>query len=243
MKWLKDSGVDFTGIDLEEAENEAISIIFVAEEKKCLGWIGLEDRPRVEAKAAAAELKQLGIQRLVMLTGDRQAVAEKVARELGCTEFEAECLPETKLKILRQMRGDKYQVAVIGDGVNDAPALAAADLGIAMGAAGNDIAMNSASIALMNNDLSRIPFLVRLSRRTNSIVNQNLLFGILFIVFGLMLSAFGWLSPWAAAILYMSSSLFVVFNSARLVRFGEEITPHEQEVASAEAHEPVPVPA
>jgi len=243
MNWLKESGVDFTGIDLAETESEAISIIFVAEERTCLGWIGLEDRPREEAKEAASDLKELGLQRLVMLTGDRQAVAEKVARELGCTEFEAECLPETKLKILKQMRGDQYQVAVIGDGVNDAPALAAADLGIAMGAAGNDIAMNSASIALMNNDLSRIPFLVRLSRRTRSIVNQNLLFGILFIVFGLMLSAFGWLSPWAAAILYMSSSLFVVFNSARLVRFGEEITPHELEKASAEGREPMPVPA
>ena len=225
--WLAEQGVDFTTVDLKDAESEALSAIFVAREEKCIGWIGMEDRPRKEAKAATEELKSLGLQRLVIFTGDRLAVAEKVAGELGCTEFEAECLPEHKLEILKKMHEEDYQVAVIGDGVNDAPALAAADLGIAMGAAGNDIAMNSASIALMNNDLSRIPFLVRLSRRTRNVVNQNLLFSVFFIISGLSLSVFGWLSPGVAAIFYMASSLVVVFNSARLVRFGEELTPHD----------------
>ena len=239
-QWLKDEGVDLSAAELGDAETEAISTIFVARDGECVGWIGLEDRPREEARQATDELKGLGIGRLVMLTGDRRSVAEKVANELGCTEFEAECLPETKLKILERMRGERHLVAVIGDGVNDAPALAAADLGIAMGAAGNDIAMNSASIALMNNDLSRIPFLVRLSRRSRNVVSQNLLFGVLFIVAGLTLSAFGWLSPGIAAILYMLSSVFVVFNSARLVRFGEELTPHDAIDAAEASLNPAP---
>jgi Cd2+/Zn2+-exporting ATPase len=239
-QWLESQGIDFSAAELTEADAGALSTIFVARDRRCIGWIGLEDRPRQEARQATEELKELGISRLVMLTGDRRPVAEKVAAELGCTEFEAECLPETKLKILERMRQENHLVSVIGDGVNDAPALAAADLGIAMGAAGNDIAMNSASIALMNNDLSRIPFLVRLSRRCRSVVNQNLLFGVLFIVVGLTLSAFGWLRPGVAAILYMLSSVFVVFNSARLVRFGEELAPHDAIDSAAASPNPAP---
>jgi len=227
LSWLEDEGVDLESAQLESAESEALSTIYVARGTQCLGWVGLEDRPREEALEATKELRELGVERLIILTGDRLAVAEKVAGDLGCTEFEADCLPETKLQVLERLRSENHRIAVIGDGVNDAPALAASDLGIAMGAAGNDIAMNSASIALMNDDLSRIPFLIRLSRRTRSVVNQNLLFGVLFIVSGLTLSAFGWLSPVAAGILYLISSVFVVFNSARIVRFGEELTPHD----------------
>ncbi|MBI2193887.1 MAG: cadmium-translocating P-type ATPase [Armatimonadetes bacterium] len=227
QSWLEEQGIDCSDAARGLDDAEALSAIFVSRDRQCLGWIGLEDRPREEARHATWELNRLGIRRLIMLTGDRQVVARKVANELGCAEFEAECLPETKLQILEGLRQHHYQIAVIGDGVNDAPALAAADLGIAMGAAGNDIAVNSASIALMNNDLSRIPFLVRLSRRTRRVIHQNLLFGVFFILAGLALSAFGWLSPAVAAFLYLISSLIVVFNSARLIRFGEELSPHD----------------
>jgi Cd2+/Zn2+-exporting ATPase len=162
-----------------------------------------------------------------MLTGDRWSVARKMAAELGCNEVEAECLPERKLDIVRRMKEEGHRVAVVGDGVNDAPALAAGDIGIAMGAAGSDVAINSATIALMSDDLRRLPFLVHLSRRARRIVNQNLLFGLFFIVGALTLAGTGNLTAVNAAILHNVGSFIVIFNSARLVRFGEDLQTHE----------------
>ena len=157
-----------------------------------------------------------------MLTGDRQEVANRVAAELGCTDVKAQCLPTDKLKIVEQVKADGHTVAVVGDGINDAPALAAGDLGIAMGAAGSDVAINSASVALMNNDLSRVPFLIRLSKVTTRVIWQNLLFGVAFIVVGQTFSAMGLIPPVWAAVAHFGASIIVVFNSARLVRFGEQ---------------------
>ena len=157
----------------------------------------------------------------MMVTGDRSEVANRVAGEMGCTDVQAECLPQDKLDVVEQIKKDGHTVVVVGDGVNDAPALAAGDLGIAMGAAGSDVAINSASIALMNNDLGRIPFLVEVSRKTRRVINENLAFGVLFIVLGISLSKF--VPPAIAAFLHFASSLVVVFNSARLFRQGEEL--------------------
>src|SRR6185436_4003457 len=143
------------------------------------------------------------------------------------------CLPQNKVDFVREVKAKGYKVAVIGDGVNDAPALAAGDLGIAMGAAGSEVAIHSATIALMNNDLRRLPFLVMLSRSTRSVINQNFLFGVAFIIGGLTLAAFGKINPIVAAVLHNAGSLIVVFNSARLVRKGEELEHHQAvEIAS-----------
>jgi Zn2+/Cd2+-exporting ATPase len=221
-------------------------VLYVSENKRVIGWVGLEDKARPEARRATAELRKLGIRRLAMFTGDRWAVARKVAGELGCTNVEAECLPERKLQLVQRMKEEGHLVAVVGDGVNDAPALTAGDIGIAMGAAGSDVAIESASIALMSNDLSRLPFLIRLSRKTRGIVLQNLLFGAFFIIVGLVLTVTQItpgtyiLTPSSAAALHLVSSLIVVFNSARLVRFGEELRPHTEEKA-AEALDAAPV--
>ena len=223
-QWLKDNGVsgDFlNSVDLNEAEG--FSVLFVARDGQFIGWIGLQDETRAEAKESLADLMQNGVRRIAMVTGDRRPVAARVAKEIGCEEIVAECLPQDKVEFVTMMRERGYRVAVVGDGVNDAPALAAGDVGIAMGAAGSEVAINSATIALMNNDLKRLPFLVKLSRSTRSVINQNFLFGTLFIIFGLGFASWGYINPIVAALLHNAGSLLVVFNSARLVRQGEEL--------------------
>ena len=227
-QWLKDNGLkdDFVkSVDLNETEG--FSLIFVARDGRCIGWVGLQDQTRSEARPALAALKENGVRRIAMVSGDRQPVATRVAREIGCEEVVAECLPQNKVQFVREMKSRGYRVAVVGDGVNDAPALAAGDMGIAMGAAGSEVAIHSATIALMNNDLRRLPFLVKLSRQTRAVINHNFLFGVCFIIGGWTAGAFGYLNPIIAAILHNAGSLIVVFNSARLVRLGEELEPFQ----------------
>ncbi|MFA6187006.1 MAG: cation-translocating P-type ATPase [Phycisphaerae bacterium] len=228
--FLHEQGIDTSVVsDPSLHEEQGFSTLYVASGGKCVGWIGLQDKTRPEARLAVEQLFATGIKRITMLTGDREEVARRVAAELGCTDVKAKCLPQDKLAIVEHIKNDGHIVAVVGDGINDAPALASGDLGIAMGAAGSDVAINSASIALMSNDLKRLPFLVRLSRKTRTVINQNLLFGILFIILGVSASAVGWLPLIYAAFLHFAGSLVVVFNSARLVRFGEELEPHKIE--------------
>ena len=220
--WLDEEGIDLREMDDDQyAEPEGLSTLYVARAGKVLGWIGLEDRTRDEAREAMDELRDLGISDLVMVTGDRWSVARRVAREMGCTEVQAEVLPGDKLELVATLKKQGHKVAVVGDGVNDAPALAAGDLSIAMGAAGSDVAINSAAVALMNNDLGRLGFLVRLSRRTVKVIHQNLLCGVAFIVAFEILAALAWITPVLGAALHMLAASFVIFNSARLVRFGE----------------------
>jgi Cd2+/Zn2+-exporting ATPase len=232
-QWLKDNGVtgDFVkSVDLNEAEGW--SLIFVARAGQCIGWVGLQDQTRAEAKESLAELREAGVRRIAMVSGDRQAVATRVAAEIGCEEARGECLPQNKVEFVRGIKAKGYRVAVVGDGVNDAPALAAGDIGIAMGAAGSEVAIHSATIALMNNDLRRLPFLVKLSRSTRAVINQNFLFGVLFIIVGLTVTSFGYIGPIVAAILHNVGSLIVIFNSARLVRKGEELEHFHPEPAA-----------
>jgi Cd2+/Zn2+-exporting ATPase len=223
-QWLKDNGIDASfekSVDLNETEGW--SLIFVAQNGKCVGWVGMQDKTRAEAKEALAELKEAGVRRIAMISGDRQVVATRVAAEIGCEEAKGDCLPQNKVEFVRAVKAKGYKVAVIGDGVNDAPALAAGDIGIAMGAAGSEVAIHSATIALMNNDLRRLPFLVKLSRSTRAVINQNFAFGVCFIIVGLSASAFGYIGPITAAMLHVAGTLIVIFNSARLVRKGEEL--------------------
>jgi Cd2+/Zn2+-exporting ATPase len=220
--FLKENNIDMSRVsDPALHEEHGFSTLYVSRDSTCIGWIGLQDKTRPEARQAVKELFEAGIKRVIMLTGDREEVASRVAGELGCTDFKAHCLPQDKLSIVENIKKDGHTVVVVGDGINDAPALAAGDLGIAMGAAGSDIAINSASIALMSDDLKRLPFLVRLSRNTRKVIYENIAFGISFILLGISLSFL--IRPEVAAVLHFVSSLFVVFNSARLVRFGEEL--------------------
>jgi Cd2+/Zn2+-exporting ATPase len=223
-KWLEGRNVDFSAMSGEDfAEPEGVSVLYVTRGGRSIGWIGLEDRTRPEAKQALADLHTLGIKRIAMVTGDRWSVARRVAAEMGCSEVMAEVLPQEKLSLVDSLKQKGHRVIVVGDGVNDAPALAAGDLGVAMGAAGSDVAIHSASVALMSSDLSRLPFLVRLSRGLAKVIWQNLGLGMLFIVVLLIMAGLGKIGPITAAMLHLVSSAIVLFNSARLVRFGEEL--------------------
>ena len=219
--WLKKFNIPMPEIKPEETHG--MSVVYVAQNGRLIGWIGFRDQIRMESAEAIRNLKEMGVQRCAMVTGDRESVAEGVAAKLNIDDFKGDCLPEGKVEYIEELKKHSL-VAFIGDGVNDAPALAAGDLSIAMGAIGSDIAINSASIALMTNDLRRIPMLVGLSRKSNSIIHQNVAFGLLFVLCGIILSVFGWMGPIAAAMLHTLSTLIIIFNSARLLRASEEAT-------------------
>ncbi|MDD3153308.1 MAG: heavy metal translocating P-type ATPase [Victivallaceae bacterium] len=221
--WLRSMKIEIAG---DEAASEGMSVVYVVRDNVVLGWIGFRDKIRSESPRMIEDLRKLGIRRCSMVTGDRESVAESVSAALALDDHRSECLPEGKVEYVEESK-KRYRVAVVGDGVNDAPALTAGDLGIAMGAIGSDVAINSASIALMTNDLRRIPMLVYLSRKSRGIINQNLVFGMLMVFGGMILSVFGWMTPIWAAVLHTCSTLLIIFNSARLVRTGEDLTLEE----------------
>jgi len=224
--WLRDNGVSAAELQTADLqETEGFSLLFVARDGYCIGWIGLRDEIRAEAKEVMAQLLAAGVRRVAIVSGDRTPVAMRVAKEVGCAEVVAECLPQDKVAYVKKVQAKGYRVAVVGDGVNDAPALASGNLGIAMGAAGSEVAVHSATIALMNSDLRRLPFLIQLSKETRKVIYQNFVCGLFFIVGGLILATLGYLNPIVAAIMHNAGSLIVVFNSARLVRSGEELEP------------------
>lgn len=226
--WIKEQGDDLQEIDehIQHSEESGMSVVFIAKGQKVLGWIGFRDKIRDEGEESIRELKRLGIRHCAMVTGDRASVATRVGEALHMDEVKSECLPEDKVTYVEAIK-KTARVAVVGDGVNDAPALTAGDLGVAMGAIGSDIAINSASIALMTNDLRRIPLLISLSKKTTVIINQNLFLSLVFVFGGIVLSVFGLMSPIWAAVLHTGGTLLVLFNSARLVRTGEELTLEE----------------
>jgi len=230
--FLTDNGVDISSFDTDDTEG--LSLLFVAKDGQAIGWIGLADQPRKGASESLVQLDELGVKRRVMITGDRWSPARRVAEALGLTDFTAEALPGDKLDLVEALKAEGHTVAVVGDGVNDGPALAAGDVSIAMGAAGSDVAINSASIALMNNNLNRIPFLVDLSRKTVSVIRLNLAGTLVYILLMLGLLLAGYMTPWIAALGHGVSSIIVIFNSARLVREGEDIHDHEEVVETSQ---------
>lgn len=213
-RWLEEQGWALQG----DAQSPHSLVSLVCDGHHA-GDFHLADTVRPEAAEALARLRALGIGQFVMLTGDRQSVAAALAVQLGLTDFRAECLPEDKLQIIRELRAQGRRVLVVGDGLNDAPALAEGDLGVAMGSLGNEVAIHTADVALMSNDLRRLADLLALSAKTVGIINQNLLCGFLFIILAIVLSALGLVNPIMAAFFHEFSAFFVIFNSARLLRF------------------------
>ena len=217
------------------AETHRVPLAALPPEADSHSLVGLADRLRPEAAEAIARLRSVGVSRFVMLTGDRRPVAERVAVRLGLTEFVAECLPEDKQRHIEALKAAGARVMVVGDGLNDAPALAVGDLGVAMGALGNEVAIATADVALMSHDLRRLADLLVLSRRTISTINQNLLAGFVLIIGAVTASAAGLVTPIMAAFWHEFSAFFVIFNSARLLRFdglGEDTSASASAAAS-----------
>jgi Cd2+/Zn2+-exporting ATPase len=193
--------------------------VFLASNDRHVATFLLADQVRPEARETLDRLRSLGLDRFLILSGDREPVVRHLAGVLGLGDFRAECLPEDKLAVIRQLRAEGRKVLVVGDGLNDAPALAEGDLGVAMGALGNDVTIHTSDVALMSNDLRRLPDFLLLSARTVGVINQNLLCGFLFIALAITLSSLGHIPPVAAAFFHEFSAFFVIFNSARLLRF------------------------
>ncbi|WDH83288.1 heavy metal translocating P-type ATPase [Paenibacillus urinalis] len=202
---------------LAQHQHETALLIIVEEE--LAGGLIIGDQVRDEADQALARIRRLGISRIVLLTGDSEGAAASLQRELKLDDIHARLLPHDKLAVIRRYQREGYVVAMVGEGINDAPALAAADVGIAMGAAGTDLAIQSSQVALMGDRLERLPEVMQISRLTMFIVRQNIwIFAVAFNVIGILLAASGWIDPVMGAAIHNVASLFVVMNSARLIR-------------------------
>jgi cation-transporting P-type ATPase C len=198
---------------------QAETPLLLAVDGTLVGLISLRDEVRPEAHEVLESLRARGIRRIVMLTGDHPEIAAAVADELGIAEWRAEVLPEDKLQVVRGLQDEGYVVGMVGDGVNDAPALAAADIGIAMGLAGTDVAVETADVALANDDLRRLLDVRDLGGRAVEVIRQNYGMSIAVNAAGLLIGASGALSPVLAAILHNASSVAGVANSSRLIRY------------------------
>ncbi len=224
-----------------EAKIEGMSGVHVLRDGVYLGAVGLEDKVRASASSVLDRLRLLGVRSIAIFTGDRLSVAKRVGVAVGADEIEAECLPEEKFKLVQQMTASGQKVMMVGDGINDGPALAEADLGVAMGLSGSDIAANSAGVALMTDELNRLPFLIELSRRTRAIVVQNIAVSILMAIVGLTLAATGTFAEAGAigvgfaALFHFAPDIFVVGNSFRLFRYGEDFHQAEADAKAAAA--------
>jgi Cd2+/Zn2+-exporting ATPase len=196
------------------------SVVVVGTADHVCGLIAIADPVRPEAKETVRALRQAGIREIVMLTGDNLETARSIAREVGVANFQAGLLPADKVAAIDALVALYGQVAMVGDGVNDAPAMARATLSVAMGAAGSDAAIETADIALMSDDLEKLPWLVRHSRRTLRVIRQNITFSLLIKAFFVLLTLAGHASIWAAITADMGASLLVTFNGLRLLRKG-----------------------
>ncbi len=214
-EWLTEQGVAIPENFPEEASG---SVSYVAKDTELLGCLTFNDTARENAAEMVQELKALEIRETVMLTGDRQAPAEEVRAALGIDRVYAQLLPQDKLEKLRELSAGEHNVLAVGDGINDALALREADVGIAMGAMGSDVAIESADIALMNNNLMNIPYVMDLARRTRKVIYQNLVLSISISVVMIALSAFGVISALAGSILHNFGAFAVLLNSSRILR-------------------------
>ena len=199
-------------LELEDAGHSAIAL---GNDKTVFGLIGVADRIRDDAAHAIAALRRTGLERIEMLTGDNEETARAVAEQTGVSNYRAECLPEDKLRSIEKLREECGAVAMVGDGINDAPALTQSNLGIAIGS-GTDIAMEAGNIVLTNSDPLKIISAINLSKKTFKTIKQNLFFAFFYNIIAIPLAAIGLLSPMIAAAAMSFSSVSVITNSIRI---------------------------
>jgi Cu+-exporting ATPase len=203
---------------VDELCDEGSTVVLIARDRVAIGAVAVKDTVRAEAATAIQRLRDLGVERIVMLTGDNPAAAGSVAYALGIEDVRAGLLPADKVAAVREIQNESAPTAMVGDGINDAPSLVTADVGVAMADIGTDVAIASADIVLVGDDLRKLPHAIKLSRRMVKIIWQNILwFALLFNVAAVVAAALGWVSPLAGAVLHQVSSLVVVLNSMRLL--------------------------
>ena len=207
---------------VELLQMQGKTVMFLGTEQAILALIAVADEVRVTSKDVIQKLRALGIKKTVMLTGDNQATGDAIANIVGIQDVKTELLPQDKLEAIKQLKA-YGKVAMVGDGVNDAPALVTADVGIAMGGAGTDTALETADIALMADDLTKLPYTIKLSRKTLQIIKQNIAFSLLIKLVALLLIVPGWLTLWIAIFADMGATLIVTLNSLRLIRVSDRI--------------------
>lgn len=202
-------------LDLEDAGH---SLVAIGNREHVCGLISIADKPRENISSIAQEMRDVGVERVIMLTGDNRQTAKAIAKCAGIEEIRAGLLPKDKLLIMKELRDRWGEVAMVGDGVNDAPAMAEASIGVAMGMMGSDVAIETAGIALMSDDPSKVPWLVRHSRRTFMTLKQNIVFSLTLKGAFLGLAVIGLSSLWMAIVADMGVSLLVVFHALKLIR-------------------------
>jgi len=207
---------------LEERANLGQTVMVVGNDDHVCGIIAIADAIRPETLGTIQELRRNGVKHLVMLTGDNEGTARAFAKQAEIDEVQAELLPENKVAVVESLVSKYGNVAMVGDGINDAPAMSRATLGIAMGAAGSDTAIETADIALMVDDLSKLPWLIRHSRKMLTVIRQNIIIALLIKALFLVLTFLGYATLWAAIGADMGASLVVIFNSLLLLNGGDE---------------------
>jgi Cd2+/Zn2+-exporting ATPase len=204
---------------VKELEGGGNTTMLIRRNKEYIGIIALMDTPREAAKETLKKLKEIGIKRMIMLTGDNQKVADAVAKEIGLTDAWGSLLPEEKVDAIKKLKEQESKVAMVGDGVNDAPAMANSTVGIAMGAAGSDVALETADIALMADKLETLPFAIGLSRKAKTIIKQNLWVSLGIVALLIPSTIFGLANIGIAVVVHEGSTLLVVFNALRLLAY------------------------
>lgn len=204
---------------VKSLESDGNTTMLIRQNDKYIGIIALMDTPREEAKNTLKRLKEIGIKRMIMLTGDNQKVADAVAKEIGLTDAWGSLLPEEKVEAIKELKEKESKVAMVGDGVNDAPAMANSTVGIAMGAAGSDVALETADIALMADKLETLPFAIGLSRKAKGIIKQNLWVSLGIVALLIPSTIFGLANIGIAVLIHEGSTLVVVFNALRLLAY------------------------
>lgn len=208
--------------EVERLQSEGKTAMIVGTKEQFLGIIAVADEVRETSAVAINKLKKYGIRHTIMLTGDNIATAKAMAAKVGVDEFKAELLPQDKVTAMKELLGQYGKVAMIGDGINDAPALALSTVGIAMGGAGTDTALETANIALMADDLTKLPFTIRLSRAALGIIRQNIGFSLIIKTIAVLAVFPGWLTLWLAILADMGATILVTLNSLRLLKVKSE---------------------